>query len=278
MDVIVKAVGDFFNRYPTARTWGNVTSENDIEALPTKVKKAIPGWYIDLLFEFPIANLPLGIPSDFGQPGLVGRSIDKLPLMELTFFPIGKIAADFDSVFPDYFLKKEFIGIAQDSGSTGEKIFMDTKSANPSVMLVFHDMGESMQELLQNGIKIADRFSDLFVWGKLTNDRIVLTDNNREVVVNLIAEFFSLIDAEIKSDSGAVRMALPDVGRLEESLKQRDHYMNQGAYISALLKFQYGLYDSGYPVTKKHLDHLIRIYEAAGLHLPELVYFEERIG
>jgi hypothetical protein len=66
--------------------------------------------------------------------------------------------------------------------------------------------------------------------------------------------------------------------RLTEAIRLRDSELKNEEYVAAQLKFEWGLYDSGYPLTRKHLDDLVEIYKACGLHLPELVFMEERLG
>jgi hypothetical protein len=279
METILNAVQGFFERYPLARTLGKVTSPAEIEALPAKIKNAIPDWYKDLILQFPIANLPLGIPNDFGQPLLKGRSKEQLPLMEITFHPVGDIVKISETIFPNHLLlKKKFIGIAQDQKSTGEEIFIDAKATNPPVTMILHDMGDSVKELVRNGERLVDKFSDLFVLGKLTNDRVKLTEENRQLKISLIQEFFRFVDTEIKHTEDKLKAELPDPSRLFEGINQRDRKIKNEEYILALLRFEWGLYDSGYPLTRKHLDHLTEIYKACDLHIPDLVFIEERVS
>jgi hypothetical protein len=278
METIINEVRGFFERYPSAKTLGKMTTQQEIQALPQKIKITIPNWYQELLLQFPIANLPLGIPNDFGQPLLKGRPIEQLPLMEITFYSIDQIVEMSNTIFPNYLLfKKKVIGIAEDQGSTGEGIFIDSKVDNPLVTMVFHDMGESLKELIQNGDRLVDKFSDLFAFGKLTNDKIKLTDQNRKVAIDLITNFFKLFDQEIEQNKSRLAIELPEFSRLTEGVEQRDIEVKNNEYIAALLRFEWGLYDSGYPLTKKHLDNLTGIYEKCGLHTPELSFIEERV-
>lgn len=279
MERIINEVQNFFERFPSAKNFGKLTTSEEIKALPKQIKSAIPTWYKDLLLQFPIANLPLGIPTDFGQPLLKGRSLEQLPLMEITFYPIDEIVEMSDTFFPNYLLfKKKVIGIAEDHESTGEGIFIDTKDNNPPVIMIFHDMGESLKDLLRNGIRLADTFSDLFRFGRLTNDKIKLTNQNRKEAINLITNFFDQVDSEAKKDEETLKNQMTEISRFTDGIRLRDSELKNGEYVAALLRFEWGLYDSGYPLTKKHLDDLIKIYKVCGLHIPELVFIEERVG
>jgi hypothetical protein len=238
MEKIINEVQGFFERYPSAKTFGKVTTPEEIQALPRKIRSTIPTWYKDLLVQFPIANLPLGIPNDFGQPLLKGRPLIQLPLMEITFYSIDKIAEMSESIFPNYLLfKKKAIGIAEDEGSTGERIFIDSRADNPAVTMIFHDMGESVKELIQNGVRLADNFSDLFAFGKLTNDRIELTNENRKEAINLITSFFELIDREVVQNEDKLKTELIEFSRLTESMQLRDNEIENEKYVAALLRF-----------------------------------------
>lgn len=279
MEKIINEVQKFFDRYPSARNFGKFTTPEEIEALPKQIRSAIPTWYKNLLLQFPIANLPLGIPNDFGQPLLKGRPLDQLPLMEITFYSVDEIVDMSDSIFPNYLLfKKKIIGIAEDQGSTGEGIFIDSKEDNPAVTLIFHDMGESLKELIKNGTRLTDNFSDLFRLGKLTNDKIKLTNQNRKEAIDLMTTFFEWVDNEAKENEETLKNQLTEFSRFTDGKRQRDSEFNNEEYVAALLRFEWGLYDSGYPLTRQHLDDLIKIYQACGLHIPELVFIEERVG
>ena len=279
MERIINEVQRFFERYPSARDFGKLTTPEEIEILPKQIGKAMPNWYKEMLLQFPIAELPLGIPNDFGQPLLKGRSLDQLPLMEITFYSVDEIVEMSESVFPNYLLfKKKIIGIAEDQGSTGEGIFIDSKGNNPPVTLIFHDMGESLKELIKNGIKLADNFSDLFRLGKLTNDKIKLTNQNRKEASNLIISFFDRVDREAKENEERLKNRLTEFSRFTDGMILRDSELKNEEYVAALLRFEWGLYDSGYPLTRQHLDDLINIYRVCGLHVPELIFIEERVG
>jgi hypothetical protein len=279
MEIIINAVKRFFERYPTATTLGSLTTPADLGGLPTRAKNAIPEWYRELLLQFPIANLPLGIPNDFGQPLLQGRSKEQLPLMEITFNSVDKIQELSGSIFPNYLLRrKKIIGIAEDQGSTGEQIFIDTESEDPSPMLIFHDMGESVRDLIRNGEKITEKFSDLFTLGKLRNDRIQLTSENQRDAIILIERFFRLIDDELTTMGMTLTQKLTNSEQLTKSIERRNNAIKDGDYIRGLLSMEYGLEDSGYPLTRDHVDKLKELYKVCNLHIPELVYLEERVS
>lgn len=278
METIKNAVQDFFDRYPQALTLGKKTTLDEFDALPKKIKRAIPIWYKELLLQFPIANLPLGIPNDFGQKLLQGRSAAQLPLMEIIFYSVQEIGTNPNSFFPHSLLfKKKIIGIAEDKGNTGEGIFIDGRQENPPVFMIFHDMGDSIKELMHYGERLLDHFSDLFTFGKIANKRIRLNDKNREPGRKLILEFFEFVDAEIQLKETLTKNDLPLQRRLVEGLTMRNITIEKGEYIMALLHCEWGLCDSGFPLTKKYLDFLTRIYEICGLHIPELTYVEELV-
>ena len=118
----------------------------------------------------------------------------------------------------------------------------------------------------------------MFTFGKLANERIKLTSDNEQPAVLLIDQFFKQIEAELASGHNQLREKLSDPARLIEGIQQRDDAIRKNDYISGLLKFEYGLYDSGYPLSKDHLHLLVEIYRTCGLHVAELVYLESRVN
>jgi hypothetical protein len=269
------SVLDFFARFPYASELGRLTDKSEFDRLPKNIFDAIPNWYKDLLTTYPIANLEIAIPNDFGQAFLMSKPFDQLPLFEFRFFPVDKIVTHSTSFFPGFALfSKKFITIAEDHNSTGEGIFIDTRKIDPIPYLVFHDTGNSPDELLQDAEVLIDSFSSLFKYGRLHNEKIRLNEANRVEAEHLIKSFFSLLDSEI-----AARLRDNfDKEMLKSRIGQRDKELANGNLIKAFLRMQYGLYDCNYPVDSRLLMQMETVYNACGLYLPELVYFEERVS
>lgn len=199
--------------------------------------------------------------------------------MEINFHSVDKISELTDSTFPfNLLFRKHFIGIAEDQNNTGEGIFINAKQDNPNILMIFHDMGESSKELIGNAEQLTNSFTDLFDFGKLPNNKIRLTADNKQTAQNLIADFFSIIDEEITKGGEELMRNLEDPKRLSDSIEQRENEKNHGNYIGATLMMEYGLFDSGYPLNMNHLNRLVEIYKLCGLHLPELIYIEDRVS
>ncbi len=272
---ISDSVLDFFARFPYASELGGITQKSEFDRLPKNIADAIPTWYKDLLATYPIANLEIAIPNDFGQAFLMSRPFDQLPLFEFRFFSVDKIVTHSTSFFPGFALfSKKFITIAEDHNSTGEGIFIDVRKIDPIPYLIFHEAGDSPGELLRDAEVLIDSFSSLFRYGRLHNDKIRLNESNRIEAEHLIKSLFSFLDSEI-----AARLTDDfDTEMLNNRLRQKDKELANGNLIKAFLLMQHGLYDSNYPVDRRLLAQMENIYKTCGLYLPELVYFEERVG
>lgn len=271
---ISDSVLDFFVRFPYAAELGRVTDKSEFDKLPKNILDAIPNWYKDLLTTYPIANLEIAIPNDFGQAFLMSKPFDQLPLFEFRFLPVDKIVTHSTSIFPGFTLfRRKFITIAEDHNSTGEGIFIDTRKADPIPYLIFFHAGASQEDLLNDAEALTESFSSLFEYGQLHNEKIRLNEANKLEAERLIKSFFSLLDFEI---AARIRDNY-DKEMLKRRIEQGDKELAKGNIIKAFLVMQYGLYDSNYPVDRPLLEHMQAIYKVCELYLPDLVYFEERL-
>ena len=161
-------VDKYFGDNPEARDKGRITEKTEFENINTKVLKNIPDWYRDILMSYPLVNQEIGIPNDFGQEEYIGKPFGELPLMGLTFISVKEIEYHALQIFPDCeLLDIGCIRIAEDKFSTQEGVFINSREENPSVYLLMHDFGDSGKEVLKNSIKLLDKFSDIFYYGRV---------------------------------------------------------------------------------------------------------------
>ncbi|MFN8397752.1 MAG: hypothetical protein U0176_24240 [Bacteroidia bacterium] len=178
---VEEAIEGLFSRYPYARKLGRLTDPGEFDALHPKVQKLIPGWYKRLLINYPIAGLPIGIPFDFGWESLQGRPVDELPLTEIVFHDAAEIAQSSTKYFPGYRLVNYgYITIAKQNEGSEDEVFIRSKDPNPKPFIVFHEAGDSKEELLSGAFKPTDSFSSFIKLAKIPNFHIELTDSNRE--------------------------------------------------------------------------------------------------
>lgn len=155
---------------PTSKDEGQATHADEFEKINKKVSNSIPTWYRDALINYPLVGLEVGIPNDFGDEELIGKPLNELPLMGLTFIPVERIEYCSLNLFPDHeLIDLGHIRIAEDKFGTQEGIYINVKEENPSIKLVFHDFGETGKEVLKHAEILLDNFTDIFRYGRKRN-------------------------------------------------------------------------------------------------------------
>ena len=76
---MIESVKAFFEKYPECLTKGRVTTQEEIKTIPTKIRKNIPEWYVEIITLFPITELEIWLPNDHGQENLIGKPYEELP-------------------------------------------------------------------------------------------------------------------------------------------------------------------------------------------------------
>jgi hypothetical protein len=158
---IKKNIKQFFKNYPELNNVGIKFEQNIIQKFKRKLKNKIPNWYIELLAEFPITELKVGIPFNYGWESLKGKSQSELPFMKTEFNSIENIEFIANEEFPGLeLIKKNYICIAQDRNKEGDGFYINGKEENPSVIYIYHDCGNEATELIKNGQIISNSFSE----------------------------------------------------------------------------------------------------------------------
>ncbi|MFN7117730.1 MAG: hypothetical protein ACK4TA_13090 [Saprospiraceae bacterium] len=163
-----RSIEAFIQRYPQIEKVGKRASLEEIENVNPEIRDLLPEWLLQLLIHYPIAEIIISIPYDFGQPKLKELPFDERPLLKIKMNSLAVIEQEATEYFPGCELINDgFICIAKDEFSTGEGIYIDLRIEDPALLLVFHDLGENNRELIDNADKLLDKFSDLFVNGKI---------------------------------------------------------------------------------------------------------------
>ena len=158
----------FVSRNPRINEAGRITSIDEFNQIPNEISEKIPNWYKDLLLKFPIANAQIGLPHDYGQDELKLLKQEDQPSLVLTFLNPKQIAHYVANTFPAYQLIEDgFLCVAIDEMTTQEGVFIDVTSNDPKLLLIFHDMGETNTELLKCSEVVLDKFSDMFILGRI---------------------------------------------------------------------------------------------------------------
>lgn len=168
--VLKDLIEKYLTDNPASTNEGQVTDRSEFEKIDKRILKSIPTWYRDILTNYPLAGLEIGIPNNFGDKELIGKPFEELPLMGLTFIPVKQIEYSSLNLFPDYeLIDLGYIRIAEDKFGTQEGIYINVKEENPSIKLVFHDFGETGKEVLKQAEVLLDNFTDIFKYGRKRN-------------------------------------------------------------------------------------------------------------
>ncbi len=160
--VLIESVKRFFDKYPECLIRGKVTTEEEIGAIPKRLREKIPQWYIDILTTYPIADLEIWLPNDHGQEALKGKPYDSLPTMSMTFLNAQEFAFYSAEVFPMFkLIKNGYICIGEDRRTTSEGIYISIDNINPKVLMIYHDDGPEIKTMLSNAETLFLNFTDM---------------------------------------------------------------------------------------------------------------------
>jgi hypothetical protein len=149
---------------------GRLTDKIEFEKINRKILKKIPEWYKEILMKYPLVNLEIGVPNDFGDEELKGKPFKELPLMGLTFISAKEIENYALNHFPDYeLIALDYIRIAEDKFGTQQGVYINSRENDPSVRLIFHDFGETGKEVLKESELLLEKFTDIFRYGRRRN-------------------------------------------------------------------------------------------------------------
>jgi hypothetical protein len=269
-------IENFYKFYPEAQQLGRLTKQEEFLSVNKTVIKRIPEWYKDILFEYPLTDLEIGIPNDYGDEKFIGKPFEELPLMNMKFLSIEEIANNAFNTFPDYELLHNGVLRIGDDISTGEGIFICTKQKNPEVRLIFHDFGDTGKEVLSESELLLKNFTDIFKYGKLPNEKVQLNQDNKAKAEELILSFFEIVKKEfnlIKDN--------PTADFNPEMFKERFDSskikLSESNFIPAYLWLEWGINDSNFPISENLYERMLEIYEVCNLHLPEIYHLQEKI-
>jgi hypothetical protein len=216
---VLKSIEDFLNRFPEAKQQGNQTTLDEIERLPDIVRNNMPDFWKTALTKFPLCNLEIGVPSDFGQPQLKGLNREDLPLVTIQFLSPLEISESSTEIFPGFVLFKKsllsrnsFLCIANEIESTQEGIFISLNKEDPKPLLVFHDYGETKKELIKNSESISSSLTMLFKEAFIKNrNRIVSKDK-----LILAKELISVLMEELRHSALSTPERVPESNSMSE--------------------------------------------------------------
>ncbi|WP_187696347.1 hypothetical protein, partial [Xanthovirga aplysinae] len=127
-------IKSFIYKYPEMNELGYTVKQVDFEQIDSRINSIIPDWYKEIIEEYPIIGLEIGIPYDFGQEELKGLPFKELPLLSISFNDLETIQDETLECFPGSELISEgYLCIAKDEYSTGEGIYININEEDPKV-------------------------------------------------------------------------------------------------------------------------------------------------
>ena len=158
---IKKNIEKLFKNYPELINKGVKSEQNIFQKFQRRILNKIPNWYNNFLNEYPISDLKIGIPFNYGWDTLKGKKQNELPFMNTKFNRIEDIEFTAKEEFPGFeLIKANYICIAPNDDNDGDGFYINTVEKNPSVIYIYHDSGENASELIENGQIISKSFSD----------------------------------------------------------------------------------------------------------------------
>lgn len=151
-------LSSFFEKFPELYNSSNISGTNNLNWI---FKLKLPKWLKEIYKEFPLDDLEISIPFDYGWEELKGLEQNEFPRMNTSFNTLEEIQSNVKDVWPFYEMyKKKYICICYNESNDGDGFFINLKEKDPKVIYVYHDCGEDVNELISNSISISDTFSE----------------------------------------------------------------------------------------------------------------------
>lgn len=158
---IIENTEKLFKNYPELTTIGFKAKQSIFQKLKRSLQNKIPNWYNQFLTEYPITELKIGIPFNYGWDSLKGKKQSELPFMSTKFNGLEDIEYIANHEFPGFeLIKANYICIAPNENNDGDGFYINATEKNPSVIYIYHDCGKNASELIQHGQIISKSFSE----------------------------------------------------------------------------------------------------------------------
>ncbi|WP_299609558.1 hypothetical protein [uncultured Aquimarina sp.] len=179
---IIENIEQLFKKYPELIKTGSKTKQSIFQKIKRKIQNKIPNWYNQILTEYPMKGLKIGIPFNYGWESLKDKKQNELPFMITSLNSLNDIEFMANKEFPGCeLIKAGYICIAPNENNDGDGFYINTKEKNPSVIYIYHDCGESTSELIKNGQIISKSFSDFLAIIRPTKFAEKWLDENEEL-------------------------------------------------------------------------------------------------
>ena len=274
-----KQIVRFIERNPEIKEQGAIVTSEELLQLDKTFLSSLPKWYLDMVCWYPLVNAPIGIPHDFGQAELKGNCDRDLPLMTVCFLHPSIIQEEIknDPTIAKLF-KRGFLPFAHSEMElfSGHPICVKLKSPHQSLMVFYHDFGSNFWTLKKYATRLPFTLQSLFEAAKVLNMKRTIPQDIIQALKPEVQGFLEDLKVEIN--------LLPEINSEQKELKEIliEQFgiidgMETTDYSLYLKIVEWRLYDFKFPIDKNRLKALYRIYEIAGLHPGELIFFKNRL-
>lgn len=156
---IENSVKSLLDKYPELIK--SIFQESLFKQLIRKYLNKIPDWYTDIFKRYPIQEIEISIPFDYGWDSLKSKSRTDLPPLNTYLNSIDEIINISKNEYPAIEMKKlGFLCIAHDDNASGDGFYINTDKINSEVIYIYHDSGNTADQLIKNGLVISNSLSD----------------------------------------------------------------------------------------------------------------------
>ncbi|WP_299680811.1 SMI1/KNR4 family protein [uncultured Dokdonia sp.] len=149
-----------FNSYPELDT-GRTATLAEYKSLKWNIRRKVSKWFLELMTMYPVTDLDIGIPFNYGWDSLKDKKSHELPVLNTRFNSFKDIELEATESFPGVdLIKKGWICIAFDENISGDGFYIRAKESNPKVIYVYHDCGTNAKELIAQAQVIANSFTE----------------------------------------------------------------------------------------------------------------------
>lgn len=136
---------------------GRTATSEEIQLLNDKFGDKIPSWYCKLISELPVIHMEIGWQAYEPEEDYDGKAYVEI------FQPSHMIDESFEAYPGIPILERGFVCIGGDPTGSGDPYFINFDSENPSVIQIYHDSGDTPDEILKHGkAKVADSLAEFF--------------------------------------------------------------------------------------------------------------------
>jgi len=140
---LINSVENMFKKYPELN-YGIKQDINEVNEVNKKLSNMIPQWFIELITQYPVCGLEVGMPD----------------YKDIILAKINGIYSNTAELSPGYLIKdKGYLCISSDATGMGDPLFVSVNEGdNPPVYCIYHDANTDNPDKHL----VANKLSDFF--------------------------------------------------------------------------------------------------------------------